>query len=238
MKVRIAILIFYLLFTSIAYSQKPFSYAGKTFVNDKLDQINFLNDTVLITSFRAFPEKYSFLNDTVVLTLLHQHSDMEFEHSYKLLKHSSDTLTFVYTSLYSKPDTMQFVNLQNRILPITEFDSLRVDSYGWTGLGRLIIRSDKTVKYAKGSWIEPTEMEVKYKTFKLTDQQYQEFIKTLSESLVFMLPAERNDDGDDVTYVDITIRANKQTIVSKGADLSKIHGKLTKYLFYTVAKAN
>lgn len=237
MKATVTILTFYLLFTETVLGQ-TLSYSGKTFINEKLDQIDFVNDTVLVTSFRAFPEKYSFRNDSVILSLLHHHSEMKFEHSYKLLKHSSDTLTFVYTSLYSKPDTMHFVNLQNRIVPITKFNSLRVDSYGWTGLGRLIVQSDKTVMYAEGSWIAPTDQGVKYKTFKLTAQQYQEFIETLSKSLVFMLPAKRNDGGDDVTFVDFEIQANNQTVVSKGADLSKIHGELTRYLFHTVAKTN
>jgi hypothetical protein len=237
MKATVAILTFYLLIAGTAFSQTS-SYSGKTFINDKLDQIDFLNDTVLVASFRAFPEKYSFRNDSMVLTLMHHHSDMKLEHSYKLLKHTSDTLTFIYVSLYNKPDTLQFVNLQNRIVPITKFTSLRVDSYGWTGRGRLIIQSDKTVKYAEGAWIAPTQQVVKYKTLKLSDRQYQEFIETLSKSLVFMLPTQRSEDGDDVTYVDFEVRANNQTIVSKGAELSKVHAKLIEYLFRTVTKAN
>jgi hypothetical protein len=236
LKTVVIILNLFLLFTVSVFSQAK-SYAGKTFVNDKLDQIDFVNDTVLSASFRAFPEKYSFRNDSLVFTLSHHHSDMEFEHSYKLLKHSSDTLAFVYTSLYSKPDTIQFVNVQNRIVPITDFDSIRVDSYGWAGFGRIIIRSDKMV-FAEGDFILPNEQPRNYKQFKLTNEQYQKLIDTLSKSLIFMLPEYRGDTDLDTTDTDFYIHSNSVSIISKGSVLSRIHYKLVKYLFDYIGRGN
>ncbi|MCX6318590.1 MAG: hypothetical protein NTW29_14955 [Bacteroidetes bacterium] len=234
MKVIITFLVSCLLIVNCAQSQTN-PYTGKSFVNDKLDQIDFINDTVMAASFRAFPEKYEFLKESLVLTLMHHHSDMELRHSYKLLHRSPDTLTFIYTS-YEHADTMQFVNIKNRILPITEFDSLRLDSYGWTGSGRIIIRSDRTIKFIEGDWIMPSEQPVAYKQYTLTEEKYKEFIDTLSKSLIFMLPEYRGEGGEDITNTDFYIRANGIDLISKGSCLSKVHSKLVGYLIKTVGK--
>jgi hypothetical protein len=187
-------------------------YSGKTFVNDKLDQIDFVNDSVLVASFRAFPEKYEFNNGTLTLTLLHHHNDMEFQHSYKLLYSSLDTICFVYTSLPdNKPDTMRFTNIRNRIIKVRDFDSLRVDMYGYMGSKRLIIRKNKTVKFSDKADVMPNEEFPTYKYFTLTNKQYENFIGTLSKCLIFMLPEKRSEDGDDITYVDFAIHTNGVT---------------------------
>lgn len=233
MSISIFVVLFLLIQTSFGQSN---SYSGKTFINDNLDQIDFIDDSVLVASFRASPEKYEFKKDSLVLTLTHHHADMEFRHSYKLLQLSHDTLSFIYTSLYNRPDTVRFINVDNRIVRVKDFDFLRVDMYGWNGFKRLIIKKDRTVKLGENEEVMPNEEYNKYAYFKLTDKQYQEFLEKLSKYLVLMLPPKRADGGEDITDVDFTIRTNGKTIISKGSTLSKIHNKLLEYLFSNIRK--
>ncbi len=206
-------------------------YTGKTFINDRLDQIDFINDSVLTGSFLAYPRKYEFINDSLRLRFLDPISKIKVQHSYKLLYLSFDTLSFVFTSLsYDRPDTMTFINISKLITNIKNFESFRVEIYGFIGSKRLIINKDKTVKIGDKADVLPYTEFPHYRYFTLTDKKYKEFIDTLSNCLVFRLPKKRSSRGIDVTFVDFEIHTNGITIESKGARLSKIHDRLVCYL--------
>jgi len=233
MKALVLLLICYLFLLETSNSQ-TISYSGRKFVNEKLDQITFLNDSVIVSSFRVCSEKYDFRNDSLILTIFScPGAGFEPRHAFKLLRQSTNDFAIVYTS-YSDVDTMVFVDVEKRVIQLNQFDSIRVDSYGWAGFGRIIIRSDKTVKFAE-DFIMPNEQPGSYKQFKLTDQQYQNFLETLSKSLIFMLPEYRGDCGIDITDTDFYIHTNGISIISKGSCLSPIHWKLVEYLYNNIA---
>src|SRR5688572_21046106 len=77
-----------------------YSYSGKTFIDQNLNQINFLNDSILLASFMVGGTRYELRNSILELTLPH-----------KLLYWSQDTIRLAYIDVLTKKrDTMLFVN--------------------------------------------------------------------------------------------------------------------------------
>ncbi|WP_430899743.1 MULTISPECIES: hypothetical protein [unclassified Paraflavitalea] len=222
--------------TEPSFSQTP-SYSGKTFVSKKIKSIEFLTDSNYKTDENSISYlQYKFKDDSLLV------SNWQFEMypgkalAFKVLKKTADTLSFVFVAGNGSQDTMEFLNIQKLIVPITNFEFFRVDVYGFQCLGRIIVKNDKTVYYAPDCCSGPLATSVKYRVTKLSDQQYQEFLDMLSKSFIFQLPEKRGTNKYDPTYFDFMGKINNRTIVSKGCDLSAIHYKLIEYLYQTVVK--
>ena len=110
------------------------------------------------------------------------------------------------------------------------FDSLRVYAKGQRGYKLLIIKNDKSVRLTEAMGDNLHQNKPSYKYHIMTDQQYQSFLDTLSKSLIFKLPRQREFTAIDESEIDITIYANRQIIISNGGTLSDIHQKLLNYL--------
>jgi hypothetical protein len=223
MKIATSLLAFLLLVTTTLFGQE--SLSGKTFIDEKLNQIDFLNDSILTASFMVGSNRYEFKNGKLNLQLPH-----------KLLYWSSDTIQLAYKDILTrKRDTMLFVNIQKYIIKIENFDSLRLDTYGSWDPNRIIIRNDKTVLFSTDKDLPEKEL-VHYRYLLLSDEQYKQFLDTLTKCLIFMLPPHRHEGGFDMTYFDFAIHTNGRLVISEGDGLSKIHSKLVGYLMNEIPR--
>ena len=160
----------------------------------------------------------------------------DFEGVFKILNNNQDSLILLplkyFKSGIFKMDTLKFITVKKRIIPIKNFQLLIIEQYGNMGEKKLVIKNDKTVSYSNDDY--PGR---KTNTFKMSDKKYYEFIDTLSKCLVFMIPFNKPmGDVFDPTYTNFTFQSNGQYFKMAGIDFSKIHYTLYKYLMFNLIK--
>ena len=233
----ISILIFILALGNWAYGQLK-QATVEIFISDSLTQFEIKNDSILYVAQNIDLSKYSVKSDTLFLT------GGTYQGMFKIIKNNSDTLTILPIRFY-KPgiypmDTIMFVSVKRRIVPIKDFQLLRIDEYGTWGSKRLIINKNREVLYADGGFFLPNDPVTNAISFKLSEVKYRELLDTLAKSLVFMISAsKRAPDVFDPTAIDFTFQANGKYFNRKLIGMScAIHFALYKYLISDIKNYN
>jgi hypothetical protein len=205
--------------------------SGKAFVNDKLEEIEFTNDSILIATTDWLPDRYKLKKQNLSLSFSDKHPQSEYFKNFKVNNFSDDKilLSYVWTG-HPATQTTEFINLEKLITPIDDFDSLRIYARGTNQYQILVIKNDKSVQQTITIGNNFDRNAHSYKKLILTDKQYQKFLEMLSKGLIFKLPRQRPFTASDETKIDISIYTNRQTIISNGGTLSGVHQKLMSYL--------
>ena len=208
---------------------------GEILISDSLTQFEIKNDSLIDISLNWNWCKYSVKSDTLILRK-NGNDRGDFEGVFKILNNNQDSLILLplkyFKSGIFKMDTLKFITVKKRIIPIKNFQLLIIEQYGNMGEKKLVIKNDKTVSYSNDDY--PGR---KTNTFKMSDKKYYEFIDTLSKCLVFMIPFNKPmGDVFDPTYTNFTFQSNGQYFKMAGIDFSKIHYTLYKYLMFNLIK--
>ncbi|WP_144264218.1 hypothetical protein [Filimonas lacunae] len=157
----------------------------------------------------------------------------------KILLNTPDSLYIIQPLFQSGKtikgyDTLNFVNINKRIVPLQNFQLLRMGYFGTWGSQRYIVTADRILKEANGGFYTNQEPPV-WTYHKLSDNQYKKLLDTLTKSLVLMLPANKKFDWNSVYdpgVLDFVIQSNSQTLIGQGLKFAPIHHKIYSYLKY------
>jgi len=231
---RIIIVITLFLLTNITKGQLK-QKVGDILISDSLTQFEIKNDSLIDISLNSNWCKYLVKSDTLIVRK-NGNDRVDFEGVFKILNNNQDSLILLplkyFKSGIYKMDTLKFITVKKRIIPIKNFQQLIIEQYGYMGYKKLVVNYDKTVSYSNDD-----SPRTKVNIFKLSDLKYNEFIDTLSKCLVFMIPFNKKmGDVYDPTYTDISVQSNGQYFKMTGIEFSKIHNTLYKYLMFSLIK--
>lgn len=215
---------------------------GEIFLTDDLKQFEIKTDSLLDISVNKLWCRYSVIKDTLILKAKEKFENGDFNFLYKILvnNHDSIFLTPVIlpgTKTYLKSDTIRFISVKSRAVPLNDFKYFRIDEYGTFGSKRLIIDSNKMVQVSNSGFFFPDEPATNLKQFILSEKEYKELLDTLAKGLVLMLSAgKKATHGIDSAFIDISYNINGELKVLKDIELPHFYLKLYKYLFFEAFK--
>ena len=233
--IRIIIIVITLfLLTNVTEGQLK-QKVGDILYSDSLTQFEIKNDSLIAISQNWDLYKYAIKSDTLILRKNGDCSG-EFEGVFKILNNNQDSLILLPLKYVKsgnfKVDTLKFISVKKRIIPIENFQQLIIEQYGYLGYRKLVVNNNKTVSYFNND-----SPGTKANIYKLSDSKYNEFIDTLSKCLVFMIPFNKKMvDAYDETYTDFTVQTNGQFFKMTGIEFSKIHYTLYKYIMFNLRK--
>jgi hypothetical protein len=215
---------------------------GRTFISNKLDYLEFINDTILYASFNSYNDSalFTIKNDTLSIQQAYSWTDntgsgntIEYN-QFKIKYSKKDTISlqnisYKYSSKEKK--TILFFNRENLKESITGFKYLKVYcSSPWFGEKKITINSSGRVIVYNNPFIK------KQITIRgwLTVEELIKFRNLLSNSLLSRLPLKRGCPIDGGVS-DFEILVGTKLYVSKGCDLSLPHQFLLNYI-YTIDK--
>ena len=213
---------------------------GEILITDSLEHFEIKNDSLVDIAFNRLWTKYSINSDTLILKA-NAYDGGTFLGSFKILKNNIDTL-IIHPIRFDKPniykhDTIKFISIAKRIVPVKEFEYLRIDEYGTWGSKRLIITKDKKVAFSNMGYYSPNEPATNVIHFNLTERKFAELIDTLTNCLIFMIPYNKKvGNVFDPSFIDFTFRSNGEYFQTKRINLSFIHFILYKYLILELMK--
>lgn len=244
---------FLLLFFTTGVNAQTFFDTKKiisnTFISDKLDYLEFINDSTLNTSLGFFNDTatYYFKGDSLTANRYKKCSNRtnvgcwSKYYSAKLILIRNDSIVLVNPCLLDKKpkdweDTLVFVNLELLKEPIVDFKYLIYGFESWGGIDRLIIDSSGKATFLRMpvERFPPDSVKQLYNKQKkiserLSTTELAKFKTILAKSLLSKLPLTWPCAIDDLPFT-FEILIGDQTYKNKGCYLSWVHRFLLDYV--------